>query len=45
MGIGLRKTARHAMHFLSPADTFLVVATLGTAVLIEIAAFIVMGLI
>jgi hypothetical protein len=37
---GLRKTARHAMHYLSPADAFLVVATLGTAVLIEIAAFI-----
>ena len=33
------------MHYLSPADTFLVVITLGTAVLIEIAAFIVMGLI
>ncbi|CAN7403341.1 hypothetical protein LJR220_003614 [Bradyrhizobium sp. LjRoot220] len=42
---GLRKTARHAMHYLSPADAFLVVATLGTAVLIEIAAFILMGLI
>jgi hypothetical protein len=33
------------MYVLSPADAFLVVATLGTAVLIEIAAFIVMGLI
>jgi hypothetical protein len=33
------------MHFLSPAEVFLVVAALGTAVLIEIAAFIVMGLI
>ena len=33
------------MHYLSPADTFLVVATLGTAVLIEIAAFILIGLI
>ena len=32
------------MYVLSPADAFLVVATLGTAVLIEIAAFIVMGL-
>jgi hypothetical protein len=33
------------MHFLSPTDAFLVVATLGTAVLIEIAAFILLGLI
>jgi len=33
------------MHFLSPADAFLAVVTLGTAVLIEIAAFIVIGLI
>ena len=33
------------MQILSPADTFLVVGTLGTAVLIEIAAFIIMGLI
>jgi hypothetical protein len=42
---GLRKTARHSMHFLSPADAFLVIVTLGTAVLIEIAAFILIGLI
>lgn len=33
------------MHDLSPADAFLVVATLGTATLIEIAAFILIGLI
>ena len=33
------------MQFLLPADAFLVVATLGTGVLIEIAAFILMGLI
>jgi hypothetical protein len=33
------------MHYLSPADAFLVIATLGTAVLIEIAAFILVGLI
>jgi hypothetical protein len=33
------------MHFLSLADAFLAVATLGTAVLIEIGAFIVLGLI
>jgi hypothetical protein len=33
------------MHILSPAETFLVVGTLGTAALIEIAAFIVIGLI
>lgn len=33
------------MHSLSPADAFLAVATLGTAMLIEIAAFIVIGLI
>ena len=42
---GFAKTARHVMHDLSPADAFLVVATLGTGVLIEIAAFILMGLI
>jgi hypothetical protein len=33
------------MHFLSPADAFLVVATLGTAILIEIGIFIVVGMI
>lgn len=33
------------MHDLSPADAILVVATLGTATLIEIAAFILIGLI
>jgi hypothetical protein len=33
------------MHLLSPADAFLAVATLGTAMLIEIAAFIIIGLI
>ena len=42
---GFAKTARHAMYYLSPADAFLVVATLGTAALIEIAAFILIGLI
>ena len=33
------------MHSLSPADAFLAVATLGTAALIEIGAFILIGLI
>jgi hypothetical protein len=33
------------MHYLSPADAFLVVAPLGTAVLIEIGVFILIGLI
>ena len=33
------------MHFLSPADAFLVVATLGTAILIEIGIFIVVGMV
>jgi hypothetical protein len=33
------------MHSLSPADAFLAIATLGTAALIEIGAFILIGLI
>jgi hypothetical protein len=33
------------MHSLSPADAFLAVVTLGGAALIEIAAFILIGLI
>jgi hypothetical protein len=43
-GCGLRKTARRAM-LLSPIDAFLAVATLGTAVLIEIGVFILLGMI
>jgi hypothetical protein len=45
MGLGTSQTARHTLHFLSPADAFLAVVTLGTAVVIEIAAFIDIGLI
>jgi hypothetical protein len=33
------------MHLIDPADAFLAVATLGTAVLIEIGVFIVIGMI